>query len=117
MVRMRPNGDIPGRDVIEMLAKILIAGRGGGVVNPLDPQFGIGGDAITSKTKRSRGTTSRTKTSRSAKVPVLKQKRKISKYQQRFGVHLKRLKRAHPRTNISVLMKKAHRATKREMKK
>lgn len=62
-------------------------------------------------------TTSRTKTKRSVKVAVPKQKRKISKYQKRFGVHLKRLKRAHPRTNISVLMKKAHRATKREMKK
>ena len=58
-------------------------------------------------------------TRRSAKVsiPKIKKKRKVSLYQRKFGVHLKRLKKAHLRTNISVLMKKAHKATKREMKK
>jgi len=50
------------------------------------------------------------------KVPKTKKKRKVSKYQKRFGVHLKKLKKAHPRTNISTLMKRAHRLTKRDLK-
>ena len=117
MVRMRPNGDIPGQDVIEMLAKILIEGRGGGIVNPLDPQFGIGGDAITSRTRRTRRSPGNP-VSRSARVrlPPGKKKRKVSRYQKRFGVHLKALKKKHPRTNISTLMTKAHRLTRRDMK-
>ena len=43
-------------------------------------------------------------------------KRKVSAYQKAFGVELKKLKKKHPRTNISVLMKKAHRATKKKRK-
>jgi len=50
------------------------------------------------------------------RVPKTKKKRKVSKYQKRFGVHLKKLKKAHPRTNISTLMKRAHRLTKRDFK-
>ena len=45
-----------------------------------------------------------------------KKKRKISNYQKVFGKHLKALKKKHPRTNISVLMKKAHRLTRKELK-
>ncbi len=43
-------------------------------------------------------------------------KRKVSKYQKAFGKNLKKLKKAHPRTDISRLMKRAHVATRREMK-
>lgn len=43
-------------------------------------------------------------------------KRKVSAYQKAFGVELKKLKKKHPRTNISILMKKAHRATKKKRK-
>jgi len=50
------------------------------------------------------------------KIPVPKRKRKVSRYQRVFGKHLKALKRKHPRSNISVLMKKAHRMTRRELK-
>jgi len=45
-----------------------------------------------------------------------KVKRKVSAYQRRFGVELKRLKKAHPRTAVGTLMKRAHRATKKVMK-
>ena len=48
--------------------------------------------------------------------PAPKKKRKVSKYQKRFGVELKKLKKLHPRTKIQNLMKRAHRATKRAMK-
>jgi len=53
---------------------------------------------------------------RSLKVTIPKQKRKVSGYQKRFGINLKKLKKAHPRTSISVLMKRAHRMTRRDMK-
>ena len=49
-------------------------------------------------------------------VPVEKKKRKVSKYQKRFGIELKKLKKLHPRTKIQNLMKRAHRATKRALK-
>lgn len=54
--------------------------------------------------------------SRMDNIPVPKKKRKVSRYQRVFGKHLKALKRKHPRSNISVLMKKAHRMTRRELK-
>lgn len=37
-----------------------------------------------------------------------KARRKVSKYQRAFGVCLKQLKKKHPRTPTSKLMKKAH---------
>lgn len=46
-----------------------------------------------------------------------KKKRKVSKYQREFGKVLKQLKRKHPRTPVTRLMKKAHRETKRRMRK
>ena len=46
-----------------------------------------------------------------------KAKRKVSKYQREFGRQLKLLKAKHPRTDVKKLMAKAHRATKRVMKK
>ena len=55
--------------------------------------------------------------STSVKVPkIAKRKRKVSRYQKVFGKHLKALKRKHPRTSTSILMKKAHRLTRRELK-
>ena len=47
---------------------------------------------------------------------VRKAKRKVSKYQKRFGQELKKLKKAHPRTKVQNLMKRAHRATKKALK-
>lgn len=46
-----------------------------------------------------------------------KKKRKVSNYQKEFGKQLKLLKKKHPRTKISNLMGKAHRATRKKMKK
>lgn len=48
--------------------------------------------------------------------PGAKKKRKVSRYQKEFGKQLKILKRKHPRTKISSLMKRAHRATRKAMK-
>lgn len=50
------------------------------------------------------------------KFPIPKGKRKVSAYQKAFGKNLKMLKKKHPRSNISVLMKKAHRLTKKGRK-
>ena len=43
-------------------------------------------------------------------------KRKKSKYQRELGRQLKMLKKKHPRTAVTKLMKRAHRATKKALK-
>ena len=43
-------------------------------------------------------------------------RRKRSKYQRELGRQLKLLKKKHPRTAITRLMKRAHRATKKALK-
>ena len=45
--------------------------------------------------------------------PIPKRKRRVSAYQKEFGRQLKKLKKKHPRTPTSKLMKRAHAATKR----
>ena len=52
-----------------------------------------------------------------ADVPEPKPKRrKKSKYSKELGKQLKMLKKKHPRTAITKLMKRAHRATRKVMK-
>ena len=46
-----------------------------------------------------------------------KKKRKVSKYQKEFGRQLKILKKKFPRTKIQNLMKRAHAATRKALKK
>lgn len=43
-------------------------------------------------------------------------KRKASAYSKEFGRQIKKLKRAHPRTPVTRLMKRAHTATRRARK-
>jgi len=50
--------------------------------------------------------------SRQILVTSPKKKRKVSAYSKRFGIELKKLKKLHPRTKISALMKRAHRRTR-----
>lgn len=67
--------------------------------------------------RRSRRTTRSTtrgmirRTARRAYEP--KKKRKVSAYQKEFGRQLKKLKKKHPRTPVTRLMKRAHAATRR----
>jgi len=46
-----------------------------------------------------------------------KKKRKVSDYSKQFGIILKALKKKHPRTPVTRLMKRAHTATKKKMPK
>lgn len=46
-----------------------------------------------------------------------KPKRKVSKYQKELGRQLKMLKKKHPRTKVTSLMKRAHRATRKALSK
>jgi|TARA_B100001540_G_scaffold260241_1_gene238878 hypothetical protein len=61
--------------------------------------------------------------SREFRIPELlerpqgKKKRKVSKYQREFGRQLKLLKAKHPRTPVTKLMKRAHTATKKQMRR
>jgi len=50
---------------------------------------------------------------RAGRAKRKKIKRTVSAYQREFGVQLKKLKKKHPRTDISRLMKKAHIATRK----
>lgn len=63
------------------------------------------------------GSTSLMTSAPGAEMPEPKpKKRKRSKYQRELGRQLKMLKQKHPRTAITRLMKKAHRATKKALK-
>ena len=55
-------------------------------------------------------------TSSAEPAPSGKKKRKKSKYQRELGKQLKMLKKKHPRTAVTRLMKRAHRATKKALK-
>ena len=63
------------------------------------------------------GSTSLMTSAPAAEMPEPKpKKRKRSKYQRELGRQLKMLKQKHPRTAVTKLMKRAHRATKKAMK-
>lgn len=47
---------------------------------------------------------------------IHKKKRKVSSYSKEFGIQLKKLKKKHPRTPITKLMKRAHAATRKARK-
>ena len=66
---------------------------------------------------RSAGGSTSLMTSAPAEVPEPKPKRrKKSKYSRELGRQLKLLKKKHPRTAVTALMKRAHRATKKALK-
>lgn len=48
--------------------------------------------------------------------PKKKKKKKVSKYSKEFGIQLKKLIEKHPRSKVTQLMGKAHRATKKSLK-
>jgi hypothetical protein len=50
-------------------------------------------------------------------LKVTPKKRKVSKYNREFGRQLKALKKKHPRSKASALMKRAHALTKKALKK
>jgi len=50
-------------------------------------------------------------------VATKPKRRKKSKYQKELGRQLKMLKVKHPRTKITALMKRAHRATRKALKR
>jgi len=107
-------------EVLEFIAYLKggDAGRGSG----FGPSTGLleairedrEGGARSPRSSRRRSSSSTTKgmvrkTARRAYKP----KRKVSAYQREFGRQLKKLKKKHPRTPVTRLMKRAHAATKR----
>ncbi|GAI75916.1 unnamed protein product [marine sediment metagenome] len=64
------------------------------------------------------GRSSSTGRSRKARklIQLPKKKRKVSAYQKEFGRQLKALKKKHPKTPVSRLMKRAHVATRKARK-
>ena len=106
-------------DVLRILIGISTGGRGGGV-NPENPLLGIPsfGDALEEDRVRNleadlrNPVRSRTRGQRDL-LRASKKKRKVSAYQKEFGRQLKKLKKKHPRTPVTRLMKRAHAATKK----
>lgn len=49
-------------------------------------------------------------------VSAPKKKRKVSKYSKQFGKEMKALIKKHPRSKVTVLMKRAHTATRKALK-
>ena len=77
----------------------------------LDELLRLLGSGMTDRSKiRSR------KQLRVASFTPAKKKRKASPYQLEVGRQLKKLKKAHPRTKVTALMKRAHRAAKKVRK-
>lgn len=64
-----------------------------------------------------RGSPIRKSRTAATKSSSAKKTRKASPYQKEVGRQLKKLKAKHPRTKVTSLMKRAHRAAKKEMKK
>lgn len=100
------------REVIELLASIIMSARSGnpvGLINQLRPD-----DTDSSGIARLSG--GRRRQSRVQEQGKAKVKRKVSAYQKQFGVEMKKLKAKHPRTKVTKLMKRAHSATKKYMR-
>tara|TARA_R100000935_G_C2825783_1_gene162209 strand:+ start:932 stop:1258 length:327 start_codon:yes stop_codon:yes gene_type:complete len=105
------------REVIDLLANILASGaRGaaGGLV--LDRVAQEAREEAGRSSRNARISTGRRRGTRGAEQRKAATKRTVSAYQKRFGIEFKKLKKLHPRTNASSLMKKAHRATKKRLK-
>ncbi|GAI77754.1 unnamed protein product [marine sediment metagenome] len=114
-------------EVLAILIGISTGGRGGGV-NPENPFLGIPslGEALAEDRARfgerslsqplgSKVHGGRSFTQRQLRVAP-KKRRKVSAYQKEFGRQLKRLKKKHPRTPVTRLMKRAHTATRKARK-
>ena len=100
----------PGPGVIVWLANQLAEARGDPTLRELVEEL------LDDAPRRSPGATGRRRRTRSVKPLRPKKKRRVSKYQKEFGRQLKKLKKKHPRTPVTKLMKRAHAATKRAMK-
>ena len=131
-------------DVLEIILGITAGGRGGGV-NPENPFLGIPsfGEALEEDRRRqispgpgpglpvpSGGTTRTRAQSFSTNTAVdnmlralrgdftpTKRKKKVSRYHRCVGKHLKALKKKHPRTKQTALLKRAHAACKKQRKR
>ena len=76
------------------------------------PWCGAAHAAVARATSRGRSLSQR-RLIQSAPGSRAKPKRRVSPYQREFGRQLKKLKKAHPRTPVTRLMKRAHTATKK----
>ena len=105
------------RDVIDLLARIMIEGRRrtaiGFALDEINKEIDREKSGSSINARRSTG---RRRGVRGSEQRKAASKRKVSAYQREFGRQLKKLKKKHPRTKISTLMKRAHRATKKVRK-
>ena len=73
-------------------------------------------EALMELVRSASGEMSLMNTSPAAAEPPAPKKRRRSKYNRELSKQLKLLKKQHPRTAVTKLMKKAHRATRKALK-
>lgn len=87
-------------------------------VNDIEQGLALRKSQLNGKSRDQKSSSKRTRSFSPAQIrAVAPKKRKVSAYQRRFGVEMKKLIKAHPRTPRTKLMKRAHTATKKAMKK
>lgn len=100
-----------------VIVKAILLGDSGGFTREELNEIATGGSRESRPRKNSSGRNSRRISREQISAVAPKKKRKVSKYQREFGRQMKILKKKHPRTPVTKLMKRAHSATKREMRK
>jgi len=112
MINMATTGD-------DMIDELLDAGVSEDTIRmiALDIEDQVSAMTPVQRRQRARAINESRQFSRQNLVPAPKKKKKVSAYSKRFGIELKKLKKLHPRTKITALMKRAHRRTRAAMKK
>lgn len=98
------------REVIDLLARIL---SGRVITDPINREID---NERARSSLNARASSGRRRGKRGGEQGKAATKRKVSAYQREFGRQLKKLKKKHPRSKISGLMKKAHVATRKARK-
>lgn len=100
-----------------VIVKAILLGDSGGFTREELQEISSGGRRINSMDRISKSSSRRRISREQIAAVAPKKKRKVSQYQREFGRQMKILKKKHPRTPVTKLMKRAHSATKREMRK
>jgi len=99
------------------VVRAILLGDSGGFTREELNEIATGGSREIGSSRNSSRSNSRRISREQISAVAPKKKRKVSKYQKEFGRQMKILKKKHPRTPVTRLMKRAHSATKKEMRK
>jgi len=100
-----------------VIVKAILLGDSGGFTREELQEISSGGRSEIRSSRNSKSSSRRRISREQISAVAPKKKRKVSKYQREFGRQMKLLKKKHPRTPVTKLMKRAHTATKKAMRK